>query len=594
MLSENIPVLNISRLSRDVVEKIAAGEVIERPANLVKELVENSLDAGATDIEIDFDEGGRRLRVFDNGHGISKDDLNLALERHATSKIKSADDLWRLKSFGFRGEALASISAVSHLTITSRVPASDSAWKLKAKFGEVTDPVPASQGPGTEIRITDLFENVPARLKFLKSEAAEFTQIKKVLKAMALAWPQVSFKIRQRHELFAYWPAASAEKRMEQILGKKLQLAEQKIHGLTARIFYSSPMDVENSTQNIWIFVQKRWVQDRTIQAAVMESYRNLLMHGEYPAVVVDLESPADEVDVNIHPTKSQVKFLDTNRVFKAIHSTLRIALEKSVPRREDVAAARESNMQLIPETWGEVHFRQKLAPLSPPELVANANDTCGSLDQEAPLFQQPSADFQTPQLAQWSQLQVLGQSNLTYILAQSRKSLILVDQHASHERIVFERLMGGFKNKNIEVQSFLLPLVLNFEADMVEAIYSVKDSLEGMGLYLDLMGPESIAIRSAPALLKEAAIEKALFQVGKERLETGESFAVEKILGDLFATMACHSVIRAGQSLSHEEMRSLLSQMDEFPFSAFCPHGRPVYIEYAFSEIEREFGRIL
>jgi len=565
---------HILRLPRDVVEKIAAGEVIERPANLVKELMENCVDAGATQIEIEFSEGGRSIRIVDNGCGIAKDELKLSIERHTTSKIRRAEDLWSLNSFGFRGEALASIAAVAELSVSSRVADQEKAWKLECHFGQSQDLIETSQALGTEIRVQRLFENVPARLKFLKSESAEHAQIKRVIKSFALMWPQISFKIRQKNELVAFWPASDLQKRIEQVLGLNLSTVTHAYKGLNVQLCYSSPMDVEKTSQNIWIFVQKRWVQDRTIQAAVLESYRNLLMHGEYPTVVVDVRGPPDEVDVNIHPAKSQVKFLNNSVVYSAVYGGLRNALETTVPKKAEVIepVQPEVEMPLINNTaWDQVHFYQKAAATPAPT----------------------SSISTTPQ-GVWSQLQILGQSNLTYILAQSRKNLILIDQHAAHERIVFERLMKGFKNSNLEVQNFLLPIVLKFEPDYAEALMSLQNSLERIGISVDSMGPETAAVRSAPAILKESAVEKVLCKLAKEKLDLGASFALENTMGDIFATMACHSVIRAGQSLSHEEMKSLLSQMDEFPFSSFCPHGRPVYIEYAFTEIEREFGRIL
>lgn len=607
---------NIARLSKDVVEKISAGEIIERPANLVKELIENSIDAGATLVEIDFSEAGRSIRVLDNASGIPKSELTLALERHATSKIRVAEDLWKLSSFGFRGEALASISAVSHLTITSRTRGEEKAWKIESHFGEVSEPVEASQGQGTEIRVMGLFENVPARLKFLKSATAEHAQIKRVIKSFALIWPGVAFKVRQENELIAYWPAAERAKRFEAVLGKKLNFTEGVRGNFTLSVGYSSPVDVEKTSQNIWVFVQKRWIQDKSIQAAVMEAYRNLLMHGEFPSAVIDLQVAPDEVDVNIHPTKSQVKFADASSVFRVVNSTLRSALEASVPKapasRDEVPLP--ENLKFSSENFSSVQFQTKdfppsAAPMGSPSAAPinpSANRDVASAEITAPhpntvmasdsasnnLIQQETVA--TVSASFWSNLQVLGQANLTYILAQNRKAFFYVDQHAAHERIVFERLMIGFKSATLEIQNYLLPLVLNFEPEYVEAILDVREPLERIGLSMDQMGPESLAIRSAPALLKESAIEKVLFKIAKEKIETGESFALENVIGDIFATMACHSVIRAGQSLSHEEMKSLLSQMDEFPFSAFCPHGRPVYIEKSFSDIEREFGRIL
>lgn len=619
----------IKRLSQAVIDSIAAGEVLERPANLVKELVENSLDAGSTEIEVDIADGGKRIRVIDNGHGIEKEDLALALERHATSKIKKYDDLWSLNTFGFRGEALASAAAVSRTTIISRGTKSDSAHRIRSEFGTLSEVENLAGVQGTTVQIEDLFENVPARLKFLKTDAAELGQIRKVMKAMALSRPEVTFKMKHRGELVHFWHSVDSKGvRAEQVLEKHpLYVAEEKSKNISVHVSFAAPDKGNRTGQNIWLFAQNRWIQDKTLFASVMDAYRSLLMHGEFPSVVVRIECAPGDIDVNVHPAKSSVKFRDGHGVYSLLHHTLRTALEKApwaphstAPARteipfeetyvQQVFGAQNVSASDLPLSGGgftegsfqRTQFRQKNNfsrvtdrtgnSLSIADLRASATARAQTNDLEV---KEPSVTYEvTPY---WANLQVLGQANLTYIIAQSRQSLVVVDQHAAHERIAYERLMQSWRDdakQQIDVQPYLLPLSLEMQPEEVEALMSAQDAFERLHISLDQGGPSTIIVRAAPAVLKETAIRSGLLKVASEMLSSQGSFAFEKIIGDLCATLACHSVIRAGQSLSLDEMKSLLAQMDEFPLSGFCPHGRPVYVEYPFVQMDRQFGRLV
>jgi DNA mismatch repair protein MutL len=328
--------MDIKILSSEVVDQIAAGEVVERPSHLLKELMENSLDAGATQIEVDVDEGGKKIRVSDNGKGIHFEDLSLVCARHATSKISDADDLWKLHTFGFRGEALASISSVSRLKITSRRHEATQAYALENHFGKEQKPFPAGREPGTTVEVEELFSNVPARLKFLKSDSAEITQIKSVVKALALANPAVEFKLKQQGKILLFFPfVPDLLSRAKNVLDiKDVFYVQREYQGYRLEMVYSSPQTTTGNSKQIWIFVQNRWVADRTIQAALMESYRSLLMHGEYPFVVIKLHVPESTVDVNIHPTKSQVKFVDSSQIFKQSSKQL-LGLRLSIKNKQ-------------------------------------------------------------------------------------------------------------------------------------------------------------------------------------------------------------------------------------------------------------------
>lgn len=582
--------MSIQLLDADTINQIAAGEVLERPANLVKELIENSLDAGATQIDVEIDHGGRTIKISDNGKGMSSKDLELSLARHATSKIRSFSDLWSLNTFGFRGEALASASAVSQMTITTRPAGEPIAFQIKNKFGKASDVVTVGGEPGTEVFITDLFENVPARLKFLKTDSSEISQILKVIKATALAQPRVSFKVRQAGQIKLFYPISSDFKsRAQQVLNvSDMHIAQKQTEHYRAEIIFSNPNDVANTAQNIWIFVQGRWIQDKGVTRAVLDAYQNLLMHGEYPYCVVHLQCDPQLIDINIHPTKSQVKFQNSSDIFRLVLGTLRQQIEKApwlqqVFQKESSTHAPYEQVYtptgLEDSSFQLTSFKQKSIEASP--MMAGTTLPA-------------TKTAETIQAEYWGNLQVLGQANLTYILAQSRHSLILVDQHAAHERVVFEKLMKAWKENQTEIQSLLLPLTVSMDAHFIEGVLKLQSELTRAGVLVEHGGPDTLYVTGIPSIVKESAVANILQKIGRDSHDYGGSYALEKSMGDIFASMACHSVVRAGQSLSSDEMKELLIQMDEFPLSSFCPHGRPVYKEYPFQELDREFGRIV
>jgi len=594
--------MDIKILAPEVIDQIAAGEVVERPSHLVKELLENSLDALADKIELDVDLGGRKIKVADNGIGISKDDLPLVCARHATSKIAKADDLWSLHTFGFRGEALASISSVSRLKVVSKKRDEAQAFMLENNYGAASEPLLTGAGEGTTIEVDELFTNVPARLKFLKSDSAEVTQIKSVVKALALANPTVEFKFKQQGKVSLFYPrdADLASRAMRVLDTPELFPIAAEHMGYRLEGVIGSPNTTTGNSKQIWIFVQNRWVSDRTVQAAVMESYRSLLMHGEFPFAVIKITAPDGEVDVNIHPTKSQVKFTDQSFVFRLVHGAVRAELERApwignLSRSSQTAVAAEPVPVPLSLAFQDSGFEQT--------QYAKKSFVTVLRDIPSPTFDSPSPDFfaKAPPVEEavtseggfWSRLDVLGQSHLTYILAEGQNSLFLVDQHAAHERVVFEKLMEGWKNGRFEVQGFLLPISIDLGPEQVEALLGLKNEFTRMGLEIEQGGPETLLISSSPGFVSEKALVSAIKKFADDVVQLGGSFSFEKKVADIFATMACHSVVRAGQALSTEEMRALLRQMDEFRLSSYCPHGRNVYVELPFTKIEKDFGRI-
>lgn len=592
----------IIRLPSEVIDQIAAGEVVERPAHMVKELVENSIDSEATEVEVDVTCGGRNVRVTDDGHGIPEKQLELALSRHATSKIRQASDLWEIHSFGFRGEALASVAAVSKLSLISKVKNQDSAFRLSSHFGRLGKVERVGGRNGTQIIVEDLFENVPARMKFLKSDSGEISQIKNTLKALALSHPEVEMRLKVDGQLVYIWPKGqSLVARAAQILDvEPLHEAAGELGDYRLRAVFAPPQAVFGNSRNMWFFAQGRWIQDRSIQAAVLDAYRGLLMHGEFPYVALYLTCKSGSIDVNVHPTKSQVKFQDAKSVFRLVQRTIRGELEKA-PWLKHVLGDKvagtapmvqeESNASFFDAAFQQVQYRQKEFPGPQASSVRSAVKK-----YTADFFETPKQVVLTKENGEqrWSDLQVLGQADSTYIIAQSSEKLVFIDQHAAHERVAYERLMQLWKAGGGDIQRHLIPLTLEMDEDGVENILSVRAELRKMGLEIEQAGPNLLNVCSSPTILSERSIHKALVRLSEEIAEKGGSFAFEKAISDVCATMACHSVVRAGQALSLEEMKSLLIGMDEFKLSSFCPHGRPVFVDYPFSRLERDFGRIV
>lgn len=592
---------SIQILDSEIINQIAAGEVVERPAHLVKELLENSLDAGATEIQIDTSLGGKYIRIKDNGEGIVSAELESALKRHATSKIRKTADLWNLHSFGFRGEALASAAAVSKLILKSSEKAEKKSSQILSEFGKVSAVKPSSSMTGTEITIDSLFENVPARLKFLKSDSTENQQIKIVVKALALAHPQVEFKLTIDQELEIYYPIKKTHFERTQDVFEKKELFEtySEKNFWKCRVVFSSPHQVAKTSKQIWIFAQNRWIQDRALQAAIMDAYRSLLMHGEYPYVALWLECDPSLIDVNIHPTKSQVKFQDSSAAFRVVQNTLREALEKAPwlgsyakpAGASAVAAAPVFQQQHLHETLGfhdhgfrETRFKDK---------NFNMQDLHGLKIEESVAMHSGAISSAGAGPGYWSSLQVVGQVNLTYIVCQKEDRLVLVDQHAAHERVVYESLMQSWKKNRFERQDYLFPLAIDLTEDKVEALLKNVEEIRRLGFEIEQLGPQVLGVKSAPHLIKDSSLPSIFEKMANDLILNGGSLAVEKKISDLFASMACHSVVRAGQSLSREEMLELLRSMDQFALSSFCPHGRPVSVDMTFHELEKLFGRI-
>lgn len=603
----------IQVLDQETISQIAAGEVVEKPSSIVKELVENALDAKATQIEVEFDEGGRLIKVKDNGEGIPKEEMAKALTCHATSKIREANDLWKLKTYGFRGEALASISSVSDLTLISK-QLKKQAFSLKCRFGKIEDLQRTGGEEGTTVIIQSLFENVPARFKFLKTAASENASIKHTLKALALSHYSCSFRVLHKGKLLFYWPSKkNLLERCQQILNiQDLYFSEKSEKNYHVSAVVAAPHHTFKNRRNNWLFICNRWVEDKVIYSALTAAYRGLLMHGEYPVALIKLHGPSEEIDVNVHPTKSEVRFKNSSLVFQLVESSIRELLEQApwtkkitgrsfFPKEENLSfqnfqlertAFPSSSSVRKEKTYKNPIFEKK--PFSSPDFSYKENLSMLSVPPDFPQSEKKETEKESEEENRiWSSLQILAQAQLTYLVCQTDKALVFIDQHAAHERILYEKLFSFWKNKNKESQIKLIPFSFEVEEDEMEALFNLQDHLKKMGVTIERLGPSLLGVTSSPSILKEKALREGLYLLAKNFIETKDTFSFEEKISDIFATMACHSAIRAGQSLSFIEMENLLKGMDEFPLSSFCPHGRPVFVEYPISKLERDFCRI-
>ena len=640
----------IHLLKEEVINQIAAGEVVERPAHLVKELIENSLDAKAHHVHLSVEEGGRQMTLQDDGCGMNEKDLELCIERHSTSKIQKEEDLWKLNSFGFRGEALASIAAVAKLSIVSRPQGSEKASRLNCHFGQKQGPLQRCAGPmGTVLSLKDLFGNTPARLKFLKSPHAEIGQIKKIVKAIALSHPFVEFKVKQGEEVQLFYPKCKTHlQRAKQVLEiENLYEGRMEKKGFTVHAIFASPNESVKSRRQIWLFVQDRWIQDSGLQSAIMGAYTGFVMKGMYPQVALFLNGPKEDVDVNVHPNKSTIRFRDNQLAFKVTYACFRQALEKT-PWLSHVLETTTSPSKKTPSynpypplntpatplsssskievhstpyssytqsfQWStnpKTHFHVKEAVLpyeqiTPKEEEEKERQASSQIQSQTPQTQPTPQVQQTPEETKkisshqpqeentsWKQLQILGQANLTYIITQTDNSLLFIDQHAAHERVVFESFMLAHQGGKIDKQQLLLPQALPFSRSCTDVLQKQQKNLEKLGIYLENTGPHQMSIVAVPTFIKQRGLVEELKQFCEDFLSLGGSSRIHKIIHDLCASMACHSAIRAGQALTLQEMQTLLDEMDRFPLSSFCPHGRPVFVKYPFRKLERDFGRI-
>ena len=620
----------IRRLPPETVNRIAAGEVVERPASAVKELVENALDAGATRIEVQIEGGGlTRILVADDGHGMAPDQLELAIERHATSKLEPDDagdvDLLRIHTLGFRGEALPSIGSVARLTLTSRPAAGGDAHALRVEGGRVTPPGPAAfPGPhGTRVEVRDLFYATPARLKFMKSERAEAMAIAEELRRQAMAHEAVSFALdvegRSVLRLPAEHPGDGGRlRRLAAILGRDFEANALLVDHIRDEVrlsgFAGLPTYSRGNGQHQYLFVNGRPVKDRLLQGALRGAYADFLARDRHPAAVLFIEVDPLKVDVNVHPAKSEVRFRDAALVRGLIVGGLRHSLAAAGHRASttvatDALAGFRAHEGMGNGVWGVGSapldaqgwsgWAGWSAPGSAAQTIPGLNDRSARVEPHFPTpdtpHPTPHAPNPTPQTPDAIDLPLgvaRGQLHGTYIVAQTRDGLVLVDQHAAHERLVYERMKAQMEGGGVTRQALLVPEVVELDPAEAERVTDRADELAELGLVVEPFGAGAVLVREVPALLGRVDAAGLVRDIADDLSEHGAALALKERLGEVCGTMACHGSVRAGRVLSAPEMNALLRQMEATPHSGQCNHGRPTYVELKLADLERLFGR--
>jgi DNA mismatch repair protein MutL len=594
-------------LPPELADQIAAGEVVERPASVVKELVENALDAGARRIEVDIEAGGRRrVRVVDDGSGMDPDDARLALRRHATSKIAAADDLWGLRTFGFRGEALPSIAAVSRLTLATRPAGAEAGFKLTVEAGAEVEARETGMPVGTDVEVRDLFFNTPARAKFGKSEATETANVSEAMLRLALAHPGAHLKLRVAGRVALDLPPhGDLGSRVRAALARRgagaLHEATGEEGGCRVRAFLASPEEATNTSRNTFLFVGGRFVRDRALLHALALAYGPLLDKGRYPLAALFLELPGADLDVNVHPQKLEVRFARGQEVYAAVRHVCGAAIARAPwlrdgdgarpmrtftqpPRRRD---ADDATTRTVITDAGAVAL-QRQAQGALPLRARDADDELAAAPTTADGV--PATDWQASRF--FAGLSYVGQAHRTYLVCEADDELILIDQHAAHERVAYARLRAAHARRQMPRQQLLFPIPIEV-GEAAAAAAEADDVLGGLGFEVTRHGPAIVLLRAVPEPLADVdpkpLVRELLADVADGTpLRDGELDRVDHLL----ATIACHSVVRAGDVLGRPEALALLAQLDAVDLRSHCPHGRPVLLRMPLAEIERRFGR--
>jgi len=578
----------IQQLPSHLINQIAAGEVVERPASVVKELVENSLDAGASSIHVDIVAGGARLiRIRDDGHGIDRSELELALARHATSKISSLEDLEAVASLGFRGEALPSIASVARLVLTSRRRDSEDAWRVEADSGVISSPAPAAHPPGTTVEVHELFYNTPARRRFLRTEKTEFGHIDKWLRRLALSRPDVAFMLTHNRRVVLQLPAAHDMATRRQRLGRLCgeTFAEQCVYldreaeGIAIAGWIALPTFNRSQPDLQYWFVNGRSVTDKTLSHAVRHAYRDVLFHGRFPAYVLSLAMDPAGVDANAHPAKHEVRFRDGRRVHGVVAQTIETALGDTRPGGHRASPA--------PIVQGTHPAPSAMAlPLRPSTFAVR--ETLAAYDSMAVERREVLVATESMPPLGFAIAQIGG----VFILAENADGLVVVDMHAAHERVVYERLKRGFEDRDLVRQPLLVPETIAVSESEANLVEESEEALASLGLVVDRAGPASVTVREVPALLRNADVASLLRDILADISESGRSHRVADMADETLATMACHHSVRANRQLSLDEMNALLREMEGTDRADQCNHGRPTWTTITLAELDRLFLR--
>lgn len=645
----------IHRLDNNLINRICAGEVIERPASALKEILENSIDAGAAQINVELENGGIKLiKLTDNGSGITEDDLPLAIERHATSKLISEDQLYAISTLGFRGEGLASIASVSWFNLASRPKENDTGYQITSIFGEIKPVLPAALNPGTIVEVKDLFHNIPARKKFLKSETTEYQHCKTIFERLAVSHPEIGFRLTHNGKEIYSLPAADLLVRISQMYGaqyanKYYALAEIAGEELSLSGYVYHPAYLENNRDIQLFFVNGRFIRDKVVQNAVKQGFSGILHHEHSPNYVLFLTLASGDIDVNVHPNKSEVRFKDSGAVHSFISRSLKKILSApldsgqseayvnavscnnrgqpdfnlasdeikpgcpskagsaltyanqprsnyqsanldkktwSASSAKEPLSSRNANFNLVKEWMGD-----KLPPLAKEESGHSIEESQPRLTKHelfAKIEKIEDSDCGTfPPLGY-----ALAQLQGIYILSQAKDGMIVVDMHAAHERIILERLKRQLEDNSIVSQQMLMPLALNVSPFLVEALHNHKAEIEQLGFEIDVIGEQQLAVRAIPFLLDDSKAEQLVAKLLTELDSYGQSNAVLEHQEEILATLACYSALRANHQLTIPEMNALLREMEQTQRSSYCNHGRPTWFKLTMQELDSMFMR--
>jgi DNA mismatch repair protein MutL len=590
----------IQRLPADLANQIAAGEVVERPASVIKELVENSIDAGTRRLTIVVELGGKKLiRVDDDGEGMDPEDARLAIERHATSKIRRADDLAAIATLGFRGEALPAIASVSHFVLRTRARGQNAGTEIKVNGGAVASVTEAGMPEGTSIEVADLFYNLPARRKFLKSDGAESAQVSRVVTQLALCYPEVGFTLTSAgRKVLQCPPVASLRERLYQLYGDRTDLIEvRRDSGDVKLLGYIAALAEQGPTrgpQNL--FVNRRIVKDRTVAHAVIDAYSQASIKERSPEMHLFIEMPHEAVDVNVHPTKAEVRFRDQSYVHELVRRTLGDALGRGPAPELQLEAPRgltppstlplpHAYTSVLPSRWSTAPTSD--GPIAPTRDSAFAPTSDSSL---APTRDSSFAPTGDPAIRP---MMALGQFRDTFIIAVDEEGIAIIDQHVAHERVLFERITERLTSGRLESQRLLEPMILELPPGSRHALTSHAAELERLGFEIEEFGGETVRVAAFPALLRREECPTALRALAEDLETAGNTATVDEAIKKIAATMACHAAVKANDPLTPEKMAHILDELRRTSYSTICPHGRPVMLRLTRREVEKNFQRI-
>ncbi len=578
----------IRLLPQNLVNQIAAGEVVERPASAIKELMENAIDAGATQIDVCLENGGKTFfSVADNGKGMSAEELPIAIQRHATSKLPN-DDLLDINFLGFRGEALPSIASVSKMTLTTRTSDSDTGWQLQVEGGKAGSPTPAPHAKGTTIEVKDLFYNVPARLKFLKSDQSEQGAIREVFDRLAMGNPEITFSLATESRKLAFYPATeSLFDRVAMVIGHQFKEnalpVQAEYEGIKLAGFIGLPTYTRATSTEQYLFVNGRSVKDKVLLGAVRGAYQGLMGHGSegHPVLALFLSVPKDKIDVNVSPAKTEVRFAEAGRIRGLMVATLRNALTEGGQKTASTISVGALDIFTPKETVAySAPIRHTPAPLQHTFQLQDSYQ----VKREVPSQNFKEDDFPPLGLAK-------AQVHKTYIIAQTKEGFVVVDQHAAHERLTYEKMMANF-GEHPQTQLLLVPEIIDLKPEEVALLNARSPELKEMGWVIDPFGADSVAVRELPALLDKTDIQKTIQDLVDTLRAFDDTVLLKDKMKDICARMACHGSVRAGRVLNLDEMNALLRQMEACGTSGQCIHGRPTYIELKLKDIEKLFNR--